>query len=68
LGGYEGQDKNRHRFENKEEEESKANISGSETRWYPTVVGDSWFIGGATGIAKVMNDNKAASAERAETS
>jgi len=30
---YEGQDKNRHRFENEEEEESEANISGSETLW-----------------------------------
>jgi len=47
-----------------EEEESKANISDSETRWYPInptiVFGGYRLADGAAGIAKMMNDNKAA--------
>jgi len=59
LGGYEGQDKNRYGFEN-EEEEGKANTSGSETRGILSLLGTLGLLaGGAAGIAKVMNDNKA---------
>jgi len=59
-------DKNRHGFEN-EEEESKANTSGSESILRDDILPILPLLGilgslagGAAGIAKVVNDNKAA--------
>jgi len=65
LGGYESQDENRRRFENKEEEKKVKRIFPVAKRGIILpillllgILGS--LAGAATGVAKVVNDNKAA--------
>ena len=71
MSGYESQNKNWYGLENeKEKADEKTNTTGGKTRWYLTystllgVFGS--LISGAAGIAKAINDNKAAQCQLKE--